>query len=363
MIRRLLCVLLLVAPAASAACKKEEKKPPETKPVVPPAPEPKVELPPAPPIPEAPAGLDGVKMNVPADNPMTPEKVELGKLLFFDKRLSKDGSASCETCHVHEKGWTDGLPLSTKVGGQVNTRHTPTLYNVAYQSLWYWDGRAPTLEDQITAAWKGQMGAEPDKVAAALAGIPEYKAHFQRAFQSDPSAKNIAQALASFVRTLRSGGSAWDQFEKSKDKALVSEDAIKGYKIFTEKAGCAVCHAPPLYTDLNFHNTGVGYNDPKGEPADIGRGKQAPDDPTMKGAFKTPTLRSVTKSAPYFHDGSVATIEEAVVFMAGGGRPNPSLDKNLHAAKLKPAETAQLLEFLKALDSPEKFEKPTKLPE
>ncbi len=361
MIRRLVCVLLLVAPLG---CKKEEKKTEPKNILVPPEPkvEPKVELPPAPPMPEAPAGLDGVKMNVPADNPMTPEKVELGKLLFFDKRLSKDGSASCETCHVHEKGWTDGLALSTKVGGAVNTRHTPTLYNVGYQNLWYWDGRAPTLEDQILAAWKGQMGAEPDKVAAALAAIPEYKAHFQRSFNADPTAKNITQALGSFVRTLRSGGSAWDQYEKTKDKSLVSEAALKGYKVFTEKSGCAVCHAPPLYTDLNFHNTGVGYADAKAEPADIGRGKLAPDDATMKGAFKTPTLRSVTRSAPYLHDGSVDSIEQAVVFMARGGRPNANLDKNLHNSKLTGEETMQVLEFLKALESTEKFEKPTKLP-
>src|SRR5258705_13364011 len=113
---------------------------------------------------------------------------------------------------------------------------------------------------------------------------------------------------------MRSGGSAWDQYEKTKDKKLVSDAALKGYKLFTEKGACAVCHAPPLYTDLNFHNTGVGYTDPKGEPADVGRGKQAPQDPTMKGAFKTPSLRSVTRSAPYFHDGSVASIDEAVVF-------------------------------------------------
>lgn len=361
---RLLCALSLVA---AVGCGKGEKKPEDKNILVPkdkePKPEPKIELPPAPPIPDAPAGLDGVKMNVPEDNPMTPEKVELGKLLFFDKRLSKDGSASCETCHVHEKGWTDGLALSTKVGGTVNTRHSPTLYNVGYQITWYWDGRAPTLEDQIKAAWKGQMGVEDqDGVAAKVGAIPEYKAHFQRAFGADATGKNTVQALASFVRTLRSGGSAWDQWEKTRDANAVSEEAKKGYKVFTEKAGCAVCHAPPLYTDLNFHNVGIGYKDPKGEPADVGRGKLAPDDPTMKGAFKTPTLRSVMKSGPYFHDGAIATIEEAVVLMARGGNKNPNLDKNIHNSKLTGDEVKLVLEFLKALESTEKFEKPAKLP-
>src|SRR5262249_6480371 len=142
-------------------------------------------MPPAPAIPPPPEPLPEVK--TPADNPMTPEKVALGKELFFDKRLSKDASASCETCHVPEKGWTDGQAVSTKVGGAKNTRHSPTLLNVAYNEKWYWDGRAETLEKQIEAAWKGQMGADPAQVAAAIGKIAGYDVQFQKIFSGAAS--------------------------------------------------------------------------------------------------------------------------------------------------------------------------------
>ena len=293
----------------------------------------------------------------PADNPTSPERIALGKLLFFDKRLSKDGSASCETCHVHEKGWTDGLPLSTKVGGGVNTRNTPTLYNVAYLRAWYWDGRAPTLEKQIEAAWKGQMGADPAAVAKTIGGVEGYKPMFQKAFGADASPETIVKALGCFVRTLRSGNSPWDRYEHG-DKAAVSEDAIAGYKLFTGAAHCSLCHAPPTYFDAGFHNVGVGLQK---EKPDQGRGAITKD-PKEMGAFKTPGLRSVTKTAPYFHDASAKTLEEAVGIMLKGGFPNPNLDEKLKPYDAKPEEVAQILAFLKALESDEKFEKPATLP-
>src|SRR5262249_37167915 len=140
-------------------------------------------MPKAPPLAAAPEGLG--EMKVPGDNPLTPEKVMLGKQLFFDKRLSKDGSASCETCHVPEKGWTDGKALSTKVDGKTNTRHSPTLINVGYNDLYYWDGRAKTLEKQVEAAWKGQMGADPAAIAANIGKIPLYQVEFKAVFNTD----------------------------------------------------------------------------------------------------------------------------------------------------------------------------------
>jgi cytochrome c peroxidase len=317
---------------------------------------PEVKLPPAPPVAPAPLGLPA-EMGTPADNPTTPDKVWLGERLFFDKRLSSGGEFSCESCHVHEKGWTDGLAFSKKADGKLNTRNTPTLYNVGYLKSWYWDGRAPTLEKQISAAWKSQMGTDDQaSIAKKLAEIPAYKAGFERAFHAPPSAENVVQALAAFVRTLRSGDSAWDKHEKG-EKDAVDAEVIAGQAIFTGKAKCALCHAPPTYFDTLFHNVGVGY-EADGAAADVGRSKVT-NDPKDTGAFKTPGLRSVTKTAPYFHDGSAATLEDAVKFMLNGGRKNANLDPKLTPVKLSEKELKQLMAFIKSLDSTEPFEKPT----
>ena len=350
-------ILGLTVVLAATACesKPAEAPKPDPKMATPPPkpPEPAVTLEPAPPLPATPLGLPELK--VPADNPLTAEKVALGKILFFDTRLSKDGSAACESCHHHEMGWTDGKALSTKVGGGVNKWHTPTLYNAGYLTAWYWDGRAPTLEKQITAAWKGQMGAEDQAaIAAKLNEVPAYKAHFQRAFSGPATAENIPQALASFVRTLRSGDSAWDKYEKG-DKTAVSADAVEGFKVFTAKAQCALCHAPPLYTDFGFHNIGVTVD--KDKKPEEGRAGQTKD-VSETGAFKTPGLRSVTKSGPFFHDGGTATLDAAVAYMVAGGTKNEHLDKKLRAVKLSKKEMAQLMAFIGALESTETFEKP-----
>lgn len=306
-------------------------------------------------------------MDVPASNPTTPEKVELGKMLFFDKRLSRDGKMSCETCHLPEMGWTDGKPLSTKFDGSLNTRHTPTLYNVGFYTEWYWDGRSATLEEQITAAWRGQMGGEPEKAAEALNGIEGYKAAFEKAMGGPARPENIPMALAAFVRTLRSEDSPWDRYEKG-DKTAVSDVVRAGFEVFrsSTKANCSLCHLPPLFTDALYHNTGIGFDR---EMPDMGRGQALlnanPDSPNaagMMGAFKTPTLRSVTETAPYFHDGRAKTLEEAVDLMLAGGIENPNRDEKLRKREITGPEKKALIEFLKSL-TPEKkpFERP-KLP-
>src|SRR5262245_17732982 len=193
---------------------------------------------PATPAPKPDVGPLG-EMATPADNPITPEKVELGKKLFFDTRLSKTGKMACATCHLPEKGWADAQVLSTKFDGSVNTRHTPTLINVGYYKQWYWDGRAATLEGQTTAAWRGQMGGDPDAVAMTLNGIDAYKADFQKAFNGPATADNIAKALATFVRTIKSEDSPWDKYQKG-DKAAVSDDVDKGFEIImkNDKTNC-----------------------------------------------------------------------------------------------------------------------------
>lgn len=307
------------------------------------------------PLPPAPWWLPELK--IPSDNVLSSEKVALGKQLFFDKRLSKDGTAACETCHHVDKGWTDGTPVSAKVGGALNTRHSPTLYNVGYNDLWYWDGRAVTVEKVTEAAWRGQLAADPTTVAAEVAKIPQYDADFKAVFGQGPTAESIIKALASFLRTLRSGEAPWDRYEKGEKKA-VSEEAIRGAAIFSTKAACAGCHTPPMYTDNDFHNVGIGFDKP--EP-DLGRGKITKDD-RDNGAFKTPSLRFVASRAPYFHDGRTPKLEEAVDYMLGGGTKakNPNLDARLHPVKLTPGERADLLAFLRSLGGPpEPFEAPT----
>ncbi|MCA8941228.1 MAG: c-type cytochrome [Planctomycetes bacterium] len=296
---------------------------------------------------KAPRGLENVRMVPSPENPMTPQKVELGKHLFFDTRLSSNGAMSCQTCHLHEHGWTDGKRFSTKVDGSMNTRNSPTLYNLGYHDHLYWDGRADSLESNITAAWKGHMGGDPDAMAKSLDAIPGYHSMFRAAFGEDPTGKLVVFALASFVRSLRAGDSAFDRNE-------LSADAKAGQQIYMQR--CVSCHTAPLFTDTKFHNVGMG------EKPDVGRGKY---DESLQGAFKTPTLRNVTKTAPYFHDGSVATLREAVTIMAHGGVDNPNRDPILQAnaslPELTSEQTDQLLAFLGALDSHEKFS-PPKLP-
>jgi cytochrome c peroxidase len=347
-----------LALCALGACKKQSEP---SKPA-PPASTPPTGGPTTPPAGAAPAGTPYKAEPIAglydppasADNPQTVEKIALGKQLFFDPRLSGDGKASCETCHQHDKGWTDGEAFSVKVGGEKNTRNTPSLYNAVYQEAWYWDGRAPTLEKQIAAAWEKQMGADKAKIAGAIAAVPGYAAQFQKVFGAPPSADNIPQALAAYVRTLRSGGSAWDRYEAG-DKKAVSDDAIAGYKIFSGKGQCAVCHMPQLYSDGKFHN--VGLEAGKDKP-DVGRNKVS-NDPKDMSAFKTPSLRSVAKTAPYFHDASAASLEDAVKYMASGGKADPNRDPLLKPANLSDAEIKQVVAFLTALSSDEPLEKPT----
>lgn len=292
----------------------------------------------------------------PVDNPTTLEKAALGKQLFFDPRLSGDGSMACQGCHYRHLGWTDGLELSRKVGGGMNTRHTPSVYNTGYYTSWYWDGRAKTLEGQITAAWKGQIGADPAKAAAVIAAVPGYQVQFQQVFGSAPDPDNIAKALAAFLRTLNSGEAAWDR-QAAGDKLAVSADAVAGYELFTGKAGCAGCHQPPLFSDSQFHNIGLEAGKAKPDPGRYAVTKEAQD----MSAFKTPTLRSIAISAPYFHDGSVTSLEAAVRYMASGGKADANKSGLLIDRQLSDQEIAQLVAFLNTLTSEESFEAP-KLP-
>jgi len=287
----------------------------------------------------------------PADNPATPQKLALGKQLFVDPRLSGSGNMACQSCHYRNLGWTDAQVLSRKDNGDLNARHTPSLYNVGYQALWYWDGRAPTLEAQILAAWKGQTGADPDKVAALLNTIPGYRSQFQAAFGTDATPALVTQALAAYLREKVSTDSPWDRYEAG-DRRAVSKDAITGFALFSGKGRCVACHVPPYYGNSTFYNIGLEHGKTKPDPGRFNVTKDEAD----RGAFKTPSLRSVALRAPYFHDGSAATLVDAVRYMAEGGKEDPNRSVLLTPTGLTDREIAQVVAFLESLTSTERWE-------
>jgi cytochrome c peroxidase len=295
-------------------------------------------------------------MAIPADNPMTPEKVALGRQLFFDERLSGDGTRSCYSCHVCEKGLTDGLAKAVGAFNKQLPRSSPTLWNIGYHKEFYWDGRSGSLEKQAMAAWTGaNMGAKADEIAAKLNGIAGYQTQtqFQTVFGGSATPDNIVKAIAAFERTIISGDTAFDRY-RAGDTGAMSEAAVRGWNNF-QAIKCTNCHDGVLFTDQQYHNVGIGMD--QKEP-DVGRFKVS-NKPEDTGAFKTPTLRDIAKSAPYFHDGSTPTLEAAVDIMLGGGKDNPHLDKkNLQKHDLSPDMRASLLEFLKALTVDCKLTKP-----
>jgi cytochrome c peroxidase len=290
---------------------------------------------------------------VPDDNPMSAEKVALGHQLFMDKRLSVDGTRSCYSCHQNELGNADGRKLALGPGDKPLTRNTPTIWNVGLHTTGlYWDGRAATLEKQAIGAWKGGNMAVPEDQLAAkaaeIAAIPEYAPQFAKVFGLKEgeavTPDHVAKALSAYQRTLLC-------FDTAYDTNTMSEAAQRGWDLFRGKASCTTCHAAGTFTDGLFHDVGLNH-DAEGKPipeADRGRGKiseQAADD----GKFRTPTLRNVAKTAPYFHDGRVATLEEAVRYMAAGGNgKSPTIDQNLRNTALTDEEIKDVVAFLEAL--------------
>ena len=302
---------------------------------------------------QTPKGLEKATLVVAADNPLTAAKVELGKQLFFDPRLSGTGTMSCSSCHFADQAFTDGKATAKKDDGSMNTRNSPTMHNVGYLDRLYWDGRAKTLEGNVLAAWTAQIGGKPEEAVKRLTDVAAYSTAFQGAFSAPPSEDTIVKALASFLRNLRSGDSAFDRWQAGDEKAVGAE-AKAGYDLFRGKAGCVVCHTPPLFTDKIFHNVGIGM---AAEKPDVGVAK--PDnDPSKTGAFKTPTLRDVAKTSPYFHDGSVASLKDAVKLMASGGLDNKHKDPLVMNRNLTDAEIDQLVAFLETLTGNGKWTAP-----
>ena len=307
---------------------------------------------------KAPLGLPPVP--VPADNPPTAETVALGRHLYYDPALSADNTISCASCHAPETGFTDTRPVSIGVGGKKGTRHSPTVINSAYSFLQFWDGRAPSLEEQAKGPMINpvEMATTHAAVVKRLQADPKYVALFKEAWGTDQITIDlVVKSIAAFERTVLSGNSPFDRFYYGHDRRALSASAQRGLKLFIDpkKGNCAVCHTIEkqyaLFTDNKFHNLGIGA-DTRGNMVDLGRFEQTKNQADW-GAFKTPTLRNIRQRAPYMHDGTFPTLKDALGHYIGGGNLNAHLDKQIHALDFMTFdEREDLLAFLESLTAP-----------
>ncbi|MGC8861799.1 MAG: cytochrome-c peroxidase [Armatimonadota bacterium] len=284
---------------------------------------------------------------VPVDNPMTDAKINLGKQLYFDGRLSSDGTISCASCHKPDAGWADKTPVSEGVGHQKGSRNSPSVINRAYIMPQFWDGRAIHLEKQAEGPVQNpiEMDLTEEQLERRLSLIPGYVEQFQQVFGSKPTIENVAKAIAAFERTIIVNDSPYDKYLAG-DSSAMSPAALRGMRIFNGKGHCTACHSGPAFSDSRFHNLGVGYVD--GKFKDVGRAAVTKN-PADTGAFLTPQLRNVAETAPYLHDGSEPTLESVVEFYNRGGNANPYLDRAMLPLNLTDQEKRDLVEFLKAL--------------
>lgn len=296
-----------------------------------------------------PLGLPAIHW--PEDNPYSEKKAELGRLLFFDKRLSADGTISCATCHNTPKGFADGHQFSTGIFNHHGDRNSPTIINTGYLSVLFWDGRASSLEEQCKGpiANTNEMTDIDDMIKAHLQceeqirSIAGYCQLFEEAFGDDCSIDNIAKAVATFERTILSGNSPFDQYMAGNKEAM-TEQQIMGFEVFKEEK-CILCHSEPLFTSGRFANIGIGMN---AENPDLGRYNVTKQDADY-GSFKVPSLRDVAITGPYMHDGSLKTLEDVVDYYNRGGIPNSHLNPLIKPLCLSEEKKAALVSFLHAL--------------
>lgn len=317
------------------------------------------------------APLPPIKQLVPQDNPMTPQKIALGKMLFFDPRLSGDSSMSCAKCHDPEQGFSNGQQLSDAYPGTKHWRGVPTVLNAAYAKMLFWDGRSPNLEDQATGPIQApiEMNQNPDHLVHKLRQIPYYREQFKKVFKSDVTFKNIAKAIATFERTIISRNVPFDAYLQG-DKSALTAQEVRGLELFSGKANCIACHNGPVLSDGKLHALGTpeikplrmdsdriatrhffaqgaGYKNFR-ISADYGRElitKSAED----RFKFKTPSLREIDETAPYMHNGAFVTLEEVVSFYNKGAGKIPNKDPLLKPLGLTQQEQTDLVAFLEAL--------------
>jgi cytochrome c peroxidase len=296
---------------------------------------------------------------IPADNPQTPEKVALGKLLFFDPRLSGPNTVACATCHQPGKGMSDGLPRGIGVNGEL-PRNSMTIWNAAYMRTLHSDGGRASLEEQVDKAIPGfAMGQPYPALIDELGAVPEYRQRFAAAFPDGITEGNIARAVAAFERTVLTFNSPFDRYRAGDHHALTAAQKHGMDLFFSPRTGCSSCHVAPLFTDNAWHNLGVPQTGPK--PTDRGRA-DVTKDPADTGAFKTLTLRNVALTGPYMHDGVFTTLDQVVAFYAAGGGPAATKSPLIKPLDLSVAEQKALVAFLDSLTDPGVHVDPPRLP-
>lgn len=290
-------------------------------------------------------------------------RARLGRWLFFDTRLSGDGTVSCATCHRPDYAFSEPLPVSIGIGGRRGTRKAPGIINLAARTVlpdipddrdlqFFWDGRANSLEQQVLVpiANANEMGLDHRSMVVRLSGLSGYRRYFNEAFGSEEITRDrIASALADYVRTRMSGNSAFDRWSYGGDARAMTEEAKRGSEIFFFTGRCATCHAGFNFSDSRFYNLGVGWDASAQTFKDVGRMAVSQRDGDI-GKFKTPGLRDVAKRAPYMHDGSLATLRDVVEFYNRGGNPNPFLTQRVRPIGLGARDVDALVAFLLSLD-------------
>jgi cytochrome c peroxidase len=301
---------------------------------------------------KAPAGIDAMKAQYrrptsipfPKDNLYTPQKLVLGKKLYFDTRISVSSAQSCASCHSPAFGWADGLPVGVGYGMAQLGRHSPTIINAAWGAIFMWDGRSSSLEQQALVPLQSAAGMNMpiDQLMTRLASIPEYGRLFAAAFpQAGMTPTTLAQALATYERTVVSERAPFDAWIEG-DENAISAAAKRGFAIFNSTGQCASCHEGWNFSNDGFHDIGL-------RSADVGRAASLPDIAKMLHAFKTPGLREIGLRGPYMHDGSIATLEAVVEHYDGGGADRPSRSDLIRPLGLKPQDKSDLVAFLKTL--------------
>jgi cytochrome c peroxidase len=297
------------------------------------------------PIDTAPLGLDAPRKS--KDNVATPDRVALGRKLFFDPILSENNTVACASCHQPNHGFAspDGPPRG--IHGRVLSRKAPTLFNRDYGRAFFWDGRTATLEEQalIPIANPDEMGSSVPSALKRIEANADYKSKFTSAFDDGLNAQNLGKAIAAFERVLRRGDRGVDRFRGNGNRAAMTTEERHGLWLFESKANCWRCHVGANFSDEKFHNTGVSWGK---EPLDLGRFSVTKSE-ADRGRFKTPTLRGVSLTASYMHDGSLRSLDEVVEFYNRGGRANANLDRLIQPLNLTKDEINDLVVFLKSL--------------
>lgn len=285
-------------------------------------------------------------MPYPKNNPYSAAKAELGRQLFFDPHLSGPSNTSCATCHNPERSWGDGLPTGVGSAGNRLARHSPTILNLAWAEVLFWDGRADTLEEQAVQPILNpdEMNMPMPRLLDSLRDTPGYRTAFNNAFPGEPiSASTVGKAIATFERTVISGQAPFDQWI-SGDENAIDASAKRGFVVFNTKGHCSTCHSGWRLTDDSFQDIGLGDDD-------LGRGKVVEGLEPLRHAFKTPSLRNIAERAPYMHNGSLSTLTDVIRHYRNGFMRRPSLSVEIRRLLLTDMDAKDLAAFLKTLTS------------